>query len=89
MAHIFKGRSGDLKWGRFDYRVTRTQKEALDGIWYMLTGQTNAADGTANAPTRGIFCSQVPLNGAMIIGLDHHSVTVYRSGRIISNAERG
>lgn len=79
----FPGRRGDLKWGMYDYPVTRTQKAALDGLWYMLSGLPKAYD-PPNLPEGG-FYSQYPTNGIVIIGLNHRSVSVHRNGRITSN----
>lgn len=81
----FKGRPGDLVWGRYDYPVTRTQKDALDGIWYMLGGLPRAFN-QEDLPAGG-FYSQRESSGAVIIGLHHQSVSVHRSGRITSNEE--
>jgi hypothetical protein len=43
----FKGRRGDLKWGVYDFPVTRTQKAALDGVWYMLRTSARAYNPVA------------------------------------------
>lgn len=82
----FEGRSDDLVWGKYDYSVTRTQKQALDGLMHVLyglsPGQINRGD--RDLPNGG-FYSQRPNDGAVLIGIHHRSVTVYRSGRIKSN----
>lgn len=80
----FKGRYDDLKWGAHNYSVTRTQKETLDGLWYMMRGlpRTNPLHGTI---PEGYFCSQRLDNGAVVIGLHGHSVSVGRNGRVVGN----
>lgn len=79
----YLGKRGDLTWGKYDYPVTRTQKQALDGIWYMMSGLPKAYKGSG-LPEGG-FCSQRPDTGDVVIGLHHQSVSVHRSGRITSN----
>lgn len=79
----FKGRRGDLKWGKFKYPVTRTQKAALEGLRYMMRGVPQAKYD--DIPS-GYFCSQRIDNGDVVIGLNNHLVSVHRSGRITSNA---
>jgi hypothetical protein len=81
----YRGQKEDLTWGRFDYKVTRTQKAALDGLLYMIAGLT--PDQNHRPLPSGTFYSQRPNDGAVLIGIDHRSVTVYRSGRITSNSE--
>jgi hypothetical protein len=80
----FEGRRGDLTWGIYNYPVTQTQKETLDGLWYMMTGLPRAHPANGNMP-KGFFCSQRPESGDVVIGLNHYSVSVHRSGRITSN----
>ncbi len=82
----FPGRRGDKVWGKFDYPVTRTQKETLDGLWYMMSGLPKS-DENLDLPTDA-FYSQHPVSGDVVIGLVHHSVSVHRSGRLTSN-EKG
>lgn len=89
----FKGRRGDLKWGKYKYPVTRTQKETLDGLRYMMRGLPRApvTNDDITHPSSddipvGYFCSQRANNGDVVIGLNNHSVSVHRSGRITSNA---
>jgi hypothetical protein len=81
----FPGLPGDLKWGKFDYPVTRSQKNTLDGLHYMMSGLPKHSR-TDDVPI-GYFCSQRPHSGDVIIGLNHESVTVNRQGRIKSNEE--
>lgn len=81
---LFSGRRGDLTWGIYDYPVTRTQKAALEGLKYMMSGLPRALD---NVIPEGYFCSQRADNGTVIIGLHHCSVNVDRNGRITSNKE--
>jgi hypothetical protein len=85
----FKGRRGDLKWGVYDFPVTRTQKAALDGIWYMLRTLPRAYNPVAEDGElpQGGFYSQRENNGDIVIGLHGNSLTVHRSGRITSNEE--
>lgn len=78
----FPRRRGDLKWGVYDFPVTRTQKEALDGLWYMMGGS-----GVYSEMPQGGFYSQTPSNGDVVIGMNHRSINVHRSGRITSNKE--
>lgn len=80
----FAGRSGDLKWGKYDYPVTKTQKATLDGLWYMMSGLPRAHPANGDMPV-GYFCSQRPSDGVVIMGLHHQSVSVHRNGRITSN----
>ena len=77
----FEGRPGDFSWGKYDYPVTRTQKETLDGLQYMMSGLPKSLEGLP----QGYFCSQRPDNGDVVIGLNHQSVNVDRNGRITSN----
>lgn len=90
----FKGKRSDLKWGKYDYPVTRTQKDTLDGLWYMMSGlprtynPEEARDPRGYTLPEGGFYSQRPDNGSVIIGLHHFSVTVNRWGRITSNEPR-
>lgn len=79
----FAGRRGDLTWGVFDYPVTRTQKAALDGLWYMMSGLPRSLNNVRHPADS--FYSQNGSDGAVIIGLNHESVSVHRSGRITSN----
>lgn len=81
----FAGRPGDRTWGKYDYPVTITQKASLDGLVYMLSGLPRAQ----NQPDlwQGGFYSQNPTDGGVIIGIEHQSLTVHRSGRITSNEE--
>lgn len=83
----FPGRRGDLKWGTYDYPVTRTQKATLDGLWYMMSGLPRAHPANGDMP-EGYFCSQYHTNGDVVMGLNHHSVSVHRDGRITSNEKR-
>ena len=80
----FAGRREDLTWGKFDYFVTKSQKSALDGLWYMMSGLPRSYDRQGASP-EGSFYSQRPDTGAVIIGLHQCSVTVHRSGLIVSN----
>jgi hypothetical protein len=83
----FKGRKGDLKWGVYDYPVTYAQKQALDGLWYLLSGLPRVSgpqDGVWALPEGG-FYSQRPNDGTVIIGLHNRSVSVTRRGLIRSN----
>lgn len=82
---IFAGRRGDLTWGEYNYPVTRTQKETLDGLWYMMSGLPQA--GFGQKIPEGGFYSQRENNGDVIIGLHHCSVAVHRNGRITGNKE--
>lgn len=85
----FAGRRGDLTWGKYAYPVTKTQKDALDGIWYMLKGLPRGIEQTGYwALPEGGFYSQNLENGSVIIGLHHNSATVYRSGHVVSNEFR-
>lgn len=79
----FAGRPGDLKWGKYDYPVTRTQKDSLDGLVYMLYGLPRALDNPDL--WQAGFYSQNPSDGGVIIGVNHQSVTVDRNGRVMSN----
>lgn len=87
----YRGQTEDLTWGKYEYKVTRTQKQALDALLYVLydlsPGQINRNLGMRDLPNGG-FYSQRPNDGAVLIGIDHRSVTVYRSGRIKSNETR-
>jgi hypothetical protein len=80
----FKGRPGDLTWGPFGYPVTQTQKAAVEGIVFMLSSLPRAF----NQPDlwQNGFYSQNPATGAIIMGLDHHSVSIHRNGRVTANA---
>lgn len=80
----FRGLPGDLTWGVYNYPVTRTQKETLEGLHYMMTGLPRAHPANGDMP-QGYFCSQRESNGAVVVGLHHHSVSVYRTGRIRGN----
>lgn len=80
----FEARPDDLRWGRFGYPVTRTQKNALDALLYMLSGCVERSYENPLNP-RGFFCSQYPSDGRVVVGLNHQSLTVWRSGRITSN----
>lgn len=82
----FKGRPGDLRWGKHNYPVTRTQKESLDGLEYILSSLPRALDSPEL--WQAGFYSQSPNDGGVIIGLNHQSVTVDRNGRVTSNEER-
>lgn len=79
----FPGKRGDRKWGTYDFPVTRTQKEALEGLWHMFRGLPRAY-GSTDLPQGGYY-SQHPTTGAVLIGLHHNSVSVHRSGRITPN----
>lgn len=82
----FAGRKGDLTWGVYDFPVTVTQKQALDGLWYMMSGLPLGFQQKGRwALPAGAFYSQRETNGDVVIGLNHHSVSVHRSGRITSN----
>src|SRR4051794_30217173 len=81
----FAGRPGDLKWGKYEYPVTPTQKLSLEGLVYLLHGLPRALD--SKDLWQGGFYSQNPRDGGVIIGLNHQSVTVDRNGRITSNEE--
>jgi hypothetical protein len=83
----FAGRRGDLKWGKYDYPVTKTQKATLDGLLYMMSGLPtwHPANGYPLMP-EGYFCSQYPSDGRVVMGLNHQSVSVHRNGRVTSNA---
>jgi hypothetical protein len=81
----FDSHRGDLKWGKFDYPVTKTQKATLDGLWYMMSGLPKAYDD--DGLPQGGFYSQNEKTGAVTIGLHHRSVNVHRSGRITSNED--
>lgn len=78
----YAGKRGDLTWGKYGYPVTRTQKAALDGLWYMMSKLPRAYNSDIPA---GGFCSQREDNGDVIIGLHYCSVNVHRNGRITSN----
>ena len=80
----FVGRRGDLTWGKFDYPVTKSQKSALDGLWYMMTGLPRQDPPNGHLP-QGLFYSQRPDTGVVIIGLHQYSVNVHRSGLIVGN----
>jgi hypothetical protein len=82
----FEGRRGDLVWGKYNYPVTRTQKAALDGIWYMMSKLPRGIqqEGKWALPDGG-FYSQRPENGDVVIGLYHQSLNVHRNGRVTSN----
>lgn len=80
----FAGRRGDLKWGKFDYPVTKTQKATLDGLWYMMNGLPRSHSANGDTP-EGYFCSQTPSNGDVVMGLHGCSVTIHRTGRITAN----
>lgn len=81
----FAGRPGDLKWGKYEYPVTPTQKLSLEGLVYLVHGLPRAL----RQPDlwQGGFYSQNPSDGGVIFGLNHQSVTVKRDGRIVSNEE--
>jgi len=83
----FRGPKGDLTWGTYKYSVTRTQKSSLEGLWHLFKSlpKGNSLDGDRGLPTGGYY-SQRPDTGIVIIGLDHQSVSVHRSGRITVNA---
>lgn len=76
----FAGRRGDLKWGVYDFPVTRTQKAALDALWFIMGG-----GGTYSVLPADGFYSQTESDGTVIIGLNHRSVNVHRDGRVTSN----
>jgi len=78
----FPGRRADLKWGKYDFPVTFAQKTKLDALGYLVSGLPVTFE--ANLPD-GLFYSQNPRDGSVIFGLNHRSVTVYRSGRIVAN----
>lgn len=82
---IFAGRHGDMQWGKYDYPVTSTQCETLDGIWFLLTGlpisQMSRVHGV------GVFYSQTESDGVVIIGREHRSVSVDRNGRVTGNIQ--
>ena len=80
----FPGRPGDFTWGKYDYPVTRTQHETLDGLWYMMSGLPRAHPDNGDMP-KGYFCSQRSDNGDVVMGLNHHSVSVDRNGRVTAN----
>lgn len=80
----FAGRRGDLKWGRYNYPVTKTQKATLDGLWYMMSELPRAYGGGQSLPQGG-FYSQMEDSGDVIIGLFGRSVSVHRNGRITGN----
>ena len=75
----FEGRPGDLEWGEYNYKVTRTQWDALSGIMYMMKGMPKQPD---NDKPVGFFCSQSEIDGEVIIGVMNHSMAVNRNGRI-------
>jgi hypothetical protein len=79
----YAGRRGDLKWGVYDYPVTRTQKASLDGLLYLMRGLPRA-HAMYDLWEAG-FYSQNPNDGGVILGVNHQSVTVHRNGRITSN----
>lgn len=82
----FEGRPGDMTWGRYDYPVTRTQCETLDGAWFLLTGLP-ISRMRDDAP-RGVFYSQTP-DGMVVIGKNHRSINVDRNGRVTGNFREG
>jgi hypothetical protein len=85
----FAGRRGDLKWGVYDYPVSPGQKATLDALWYMMSGLPRGFQQTGPyALPEGGYYSQNEKNGDVIIGLNHQSVTVHRTGRLTSNAGR-
>lgn len=75
----------NLKWGLYDYPVTQTQKNTLDGLWHMMSDLPRAY----NSPTlpEGAFYFQRSDNGDVIIGLYHCSVSVHRDGLLTINKE--
>ena len=79
----FTKRPGDLIWGKYNYPVTPTQHMALEGIWWLLRTLPRAIPED-DLPA-GAFYSQNSNNGTVIIGIHHHSVSVYRSGRVKKN----
>jgi hypothetical protein len=81
----FVGRRGDLKWGPYDYPVTKTQKITLEGLHNIMKGVPRTNRGKMPA---GYYGSQRPSDGGIIVGLNHYSVTVHRNGRITSNREK-
>lgn len=81
----YPGRRGDLTWGAYEYPVTASQKITLDALWYMMSGLPRASE--ISSLPRGGFYSQRSDNGDVVIGLNHESVSVHRSGRITSNQE--
>jgi hypothetical protein len=82
----FPGKPGDQVWGVYDFPVTFTQKQALDALWYMMSGLPRGFQQKGRwALPAGAFYSQRETNGDVVIGLNHHSVTVHRSGRLTSN----
>lgn len=83
----FKGRRGDLTWGKYEYPVTRTQKETLDELRYLMTGLPHVGIPNENLP-KGYFCSQRPDNGEVVIGLHGYSVSVRRNGRLLNRSDR-
>ena len=79
----FQPRRGDLRWGPFGYPVTKTQKASVEGVVFLLTSLPRAFG--ANALWQKGFYSQNPRTGAIIMGLDHHSVSIHRDGRVTAN----
>lgn len=79
----YKGKKGDLTWGKYDYPMTPTQKATLDGLLLFVNGLPRAY----NQPDlwQGGFYSQRVDTGAVVIGLNHQSVSVHRTGRITAN----
>lgn len=65
----------DLTWGDAHYPVTKTQKQALEAIWYVMGERTDW------------FYILRKTDGAVILGRRGRSVTVYRTGRITSNKD--
>lgn len=79
----YKGKPRDLKWGKYDYPVTPSQKKTLEALWYMMSGLPRSPEN-GFTPV-GYFCSQRVDTGTVIIGLNHESINVHRSGHITSN----
>lgn len=82
-ATRFPRRTGDLTWGKYAYNVTHTQKQALDGLLYVVYGV--APEHIDRGLPNDAYYSQNPLNGDVILGINSRSVTVKRSGRLYSN----
>lgn len=67
----FQARPGDQTWGRFNYPVTITQKNALDAVLHLFAGTGFE-----------MIHSQKTCNGDVILVIEGRSVTIKRSGRM-------
>lgn len=88
----FEGRRGDLKWGKYDYPVTKSQWCNLMALEGLFKKALPPAIGNPDLWKNGYY-SQDRENGDVIIGFNNEAVRVTRSGqvnpsnvRVITNA---